>query len=303
MTNNHRLIKSDSKKHHPELDFEALEAVYEDSPRTERLSGEQISGPFEVYSVETLRDRHGVRVEPAAACDIFVLAKGEPEDRSLTKVRGIPYWPAQNAWPHSESQKPYRFLAQFNFADSQDLVGDIPGEVLLLLTPDVEDWLQDAEDNLRYEWVSITEDDLVSHDDWNAIAGEDRTSWYGVIHRTADYPAAYEGEPSVYDRFLSMNVRQPYNLPVVDAVKIGGVPHWIQGEDSPGGRFLCQLTSVQATPEVRFPWVNVETPMSMKIRDTNSIYYDDNSLCFYDMGTLTVFLMKDGTLRTCFQFY
>ncbi len=64
--------------------------------------------------------------------DFFVLSVGESPERSGTKIGGLPWWPRKRAWPLSDQQKPLPFIAQFNFRKSLDIVGELPGDVLLL---------------------------------------------------------------------------------------------------------------------------------------------------------------------------
>ncbi len=129
-------------------------------------------GPHDVCRLERLRERLHAAFDlgTPVPTDIFVFALGEAPDLSVTKFGGIPYRPADLPWPRkdlqtgttlvasteelmgiarkrdkdlpatplelqeyiSEEFPPLRFLAQFNFVDSLDLVGPLPGDVLLL---------------------------------------------------------------------------------------------------------------------------------------------------------------------------
>lgn len=299
-----RLCKSESKRVHPELDFNAVSELFQSQQSKRRLGGEQVTSPFDLYSVEHVRDLYSVRVEPSVATDVFVMAAGEPSDRSLTKIGGLPCWPADRDWPHTEDGLPFRFLAQFNFQDSTDLVRDLPGVVLTFLTADSVDWPSDLPHLLRCVWQDVTDEQLISLEEWQSLAATDTPEWFGVIHRTADYPAAWRSDadvPSVYDRLCERDVRQPYCIPSVQGTKIGGAPAWIQGDAEINGTFLCQLASVQAAPEVPYPWVNREQPLGLS--RPNSIYADDQTLVFHDMGCLYAFIDSDRELILEFQSY
>ena len=64
--------------------------------------------------------------------DIFLLNLGEPEQRAVTKVGGLPYRAAGKPWPIAQSGAPMTFLTQFCFVDSRDLVPPLPGDMLLV---------------------------------------------------------------------------------------------------------------------------------------------------------------------------
>ncbi|NQT13137.1 MAG: DUF1963 domain-containing protein [Planctomycetes bacterium] len=99
-----------------------------------RFSGTEITSPSDICINERLRAEVREQVDwgPAVPVDVFVMATGEPRDRHVTKIGGLPYRPASKPWPKSQDRQPMTFLAQFCFADSKDLVGDLPGEVLLV---------------------------------------------------------------------------------------------------------------------------------------------------------------------------
>ena len=60
---------------------------------------------------------------------------GAPEC-SVTKVAGLPYRAAGLPWPLTDDGRPMTFLAQFCFEESRDLVGKLPGDVLLIFAED-----------------------------------------------------------------------------------------------------------------------------------------------------------------------
>jgi hypothetical protein len=119
--------------------------------------------------------------------------------------------------------------------------------------------------------------------------------FYGVIHRSADYPDAT-------DRASGLEVSQSYNLPILNGTKIGGIPHFIQGGDDSDGEFLCQLGSIQAAHQVPYPWVNQAESLGLEF-DDRGIYGDTNSVVFGDMGSIYVFRDRDGTITSSFECY
>ena len=79
--------------------------------------------------VESLRDAKDGRRGRASPTDLCVWGLGEAPRREMTKVGGVPYLRRDVPWPKS-GRKPWTFFFQINFADSRDLVDDLPGDVL-----------------------------------------------------------------------------------------------------------------------------------------------------------------------------
>ena len=281
-----------SRKLHPELDLDQARRVFVEARVHERITGEMITSPHDLFSVETLRDAHGLRIGKACPTDVFVFGWGESPRRDGTKVGGTPYWPADRPWPSSAAGKPCLFLAQFNFADSPDLLPDLPGDVLLLLLEDAQGYLREPA-QIRFEWLPLG---LPTASDFNDLPSALKAGpFYGVIRRSADYP-------DVTERADALDIPGGYNLPVLNGTKIGGVPHFIQAADEGTGECLCQLGSVQAHARVPYPWVNRAEPLGLEF-DERGIYGRGNSAVFGDMGTIYVFRDRDGSMRSAFQCY
>jgi hypothetical protein len=299
-------------KTHPEFDLAAAKKTY--AKVKEELSGEQITSPYDLYSVERLRDEHGLRKGMAFATDVFVFGMGAPKDRRITKISGLPYWPKARTWPKADGGSPYQFLAQFCFVDSRDLVGKLPGDILLLFVPQGdEEWLWEL-DRVRFEWLSLDTSALIDALP-TGVQPFCQSEWYGVLHRTHDYPGAAE-------QARKLKVDQPYNLPVLNGSKIGGIPHAIQtkakyGVDpttglpvllpdrkgkSPAQCFLCQLSSIQAAPDVVYPWTNQKRKLTLEFDETG-IYGDGNQCMFGDMGSIYIFIDSSGRCMATSECY
>ena len=280
-------------KTHAELDFAAAAKKFSARVNQEPLRGELVTSAWDLYSVETLRDKHNLRVGNGVATDIFVFGKGEPDNPSCTKVGGRPFWPAKQDWPAAIDDSPLPFLAQFNFTDSKDIVGeDLPGDVLLILTELKDEWLP-GEDGLSFHWVSADSAPNTSLDVPSEI--EPVGPFFGVVHRSVDYPDAEEAAFQ-----LDVEVRKSWNLPILNGTKIGGCPHFIQGGVTTSDTFLCQLGSIQAAPCVPYPWVNQRDPLTIEF-DSTGIYRD--SVVFGDMGCIYLFIDKSGTVWHWFECY
>ena len=92
---------------------------------------------------------------------VFFVA-GEPAERSVTKVAGLPYRAAGVPWPLTDDGRPMTFLAQFCFDESRDLVGGLPGDVLLIFAEDRQAYLSNPYDSsLCFEWYRLGLRDLI----------------------------------------------------------------------------------------------------------------------------------------------
>ncbi len=149
--------------------------------------------------------------------DVMKAAAGEPPDRFVTKLGGLPYRPASIPWPRLASGEPMVFLGQICFVHSRDLVGELPGDVLLIFTHDIHEHISGSD--IRYEWYPLGLEGLISAQDLPD------TSW------------------KVFPCHMYL-LRQEEESDGLECAKIGGVPHWIQPEPRNPGRFLAGFKSV-----------------------------------------------------------
>jgi hypothetical protein len=185
-------------------------------------------------------------------------------------------------------------MAQLNFADSLDLFPQLPGNLLSILTEDEDGWLWDDQATVHCFWQTVKPQDLITKEQYPKFEYEyGYFDAYGVIHRTADYPKSAT-------KAKKLKVKQPYNLAVLNATKIGGVPCSIQGTIDIAGTFLGQLASMQPASEVPYPWVNRKKPYDLSF-GKNGIY--GNQQTIGDMGSLYLFLQEDGNVRCTMQCY
>jgi hypothetical protein len=119
-----------------------------------------------------------------------------------TKIGGIPYWPKHKNWPLNEDDEPLQFIAQFCFADSTDLVSNLPGDILTMLAP------YPAFGQHELVWHRFDEGETVEEEEFPSSI-HCLTPFHAVLHRTADYPEAHYslfedfGDPySFWSRFL-----------------------------------------------------------------------------------------------------
>lgn len=275
--------------HHPALDRDALLQYY----HGHRLDVWNISSPSDLVSWEVLRERHGIQDPNAVPCDFFVWGAGEPPDRRLTRVGGVPWLPKRVKWPRIGDVVP-SFLCQFDFRDSFDLVGELPGDLLLVFVADKNSALYGDVDRMRFLWVSAAETDVIEETDIpQATHPFDFVQTWGVRHRTADHPKCWD---RAYKIPKNAGSGRLYSLPVLWGTKIGGVPYNSQDNlRAAPADYLCQLVSIQPSSETPWPWADRESPLSSE-STADGIHSSANNLMIGDMGELTLFLRRDGSI-------
>lgn len=281
---------------HPTIDFAALSRYYPDLLPDVR----NITSASDLIGWEVMRERYGISDPDAVPCDLFVWGTGEPPDRRLTRVGGVPWLPKRTPWP-VVGDVVTNFLCQFDFRDSRDFTGQrasrpLPGDLLLVFVAGEEGMLWGNERDMRFAWASADETEVYSAADVPEPTRpfEFVTAW-GARYRTSDVPTKLEQAHEIPES------EGCWDLPTLWGTKIGGVPYNSQGthEGVPNG-YLCQLVSIQASPETKWPWIDREEPLNLEFDDEESISADKNCLMLGDMGELTFFLRDDGTITVEF---
>lgn len=275
---------------HCELDRARLGRSFRHMPP----QGSLLDGAFDAWSWEAIRAKWQLEPRKPLPTDVFVWARGEAPDRRFTKIGGVPFLPRGTAWPLFRGQ-PMTFLAQFAFHDSRDLVGKLPGDLLLVFAAD--------EDALIYEnrLVSLWVRDRRRPIDpsacplpaWRFFRG------WGVRHRTWDAPELFErayGVSDVLEQYDKPRAWSEYvwRAPVLQATKIGGAP-WDAQTNYPeaprGRRFLCQLSTMHVSNREPWPCVNIRR----KPAGTRSSAED--SLSIGDDGAIAFWIDRRGRVR------
>jgi hypothetical protein len=200
------------------------------------------------------------------ATDVVIWAKGESPNRSFTKIGGLPYRPSGSPWPREVTGKPQRFIAQLSFVDSRDLVPRLPGDILLIFGDD--DALLGEPERLLFEWWPIASHSLVSE---MPAVDAPLAPFYAVLHRTEDWDSA-----------------------IFEGTKIGGVPKYIQEQPSTSGAFIGAIGSISVATDAPHPFVNVAEPRG---------WPHENDLMIGDMGSLYLFVGRDGNVQGLSQCY
>ncbi len=288
---------------HERLDLSHWELVFPVSRLRKEASGKipavgGISGPYQIAILEQLREASyaslpGIKRVPT---DIFIWSRGEPDQRMITKIGGLPYRAVESPWPVAPSGTSMTFVAQICFADSRDIVPPLPGDILLIFTEaknwgdentPLYDFMGEAEDDsyLLFEWVSFNDYPLVAHQDIPAT-GLSIMPCYGTIHRTWDYPQV--------DGFAYPAIAEDIP-PIIEATKIGGICPYLEYEDDGDGTYLCSLRSLDNEIYRPFPFLNVPEPISWHEWSASQ------PLMIGDVGLINLFLKKNATLRWTFH--
>ncbi len=218
-----------------------------------------IESPRDICNNEQLRREINDQIDwgPPAPVDIFIMADGEPENRWVTKIGGLPYRPASLPWPKSEAGEPLYFLAQFDLTDSLDITGKLPGDVLLFFSQGQDVY----ECPHHFEWQPLGLKDLVNSD---SIPYEQPfRPCFGHVFRTANFPSAVRisnGDPLCrgnqilyWDYLLSYQGIQIGPGPVGDLYSGHG--------DTLPGKLLCSVSGVYSPARMPYPFVNRPDPL------------------------------------------
>jgi hypothetical protein len=255
--------------------------------------GALITGPVDICNNEVLRKRVQRQVTwgVAVPVDVFIMAKGEPPDRHVTKLGGLPYRPADKPWPKQTDGKPMTFIGQICFADSKDLTGGLPGDVLLMFAPSPVEVVE----SLVFEWYPLAMTNLMP------AKKLPKQPWqfhpcYGYIYRAVNFPKA-KPKPK-YKTSLTYRGREvfsEYYLFQYQATQIGRAPFYIQGEPGLPGQPLCTISSIGTNPHSPWPWVNHPEPV---YRPDESYRIDEGNFMYGDTGC--IYISMDDACRLHF---
>jgi hypothetical protein len=270
----------------------------DDDDDVPRISAPAVTSPSHICDLEQLRVALHDQFDwgPAVPVDIFIMGEGEPPDRHVTKIGGIPYWPASQAWPIGNSGRPLQFLGQICFADSKDLTGPLPGDVLLLFSEDAED-----PGPIHFEWQALGLTEVLGPGEAPDSASP-FAPCHGFIYRTTSYPKARRlaaSKQAEYPTWKGAEVWQEFFVPCVSATQIGEAPFYINDNPRPA-RALCALNTVSPEPVGPFPWVNRPEPLFRSVDEWLDQPKEDETrwFTFGDTGCVYVFIDDRGQLHS-----
>jgi hypothetical protein len=250
----------------------------EEKAGQEHFGGEIIVGPRDLVIREILVDRY-LRTnipdldQKARPTTVFLweLGEGPPEyKRRGTRIGGTPWWPADKPWPLDSNGVPLRFVAQIDFGVEHSLDIKLPGELLSIFVSETTEYWAEHFDFFWHNPVQGMEllkpEQVPSPKTQDYIFGP----FFGHPYMTYDYELYDWRSPDEWMKHLidqaeerdlletiMSSVGWPELVPVMQATKIGGIPHFIQGF-MPGSEhcewalswtFLCTLSSVNLTSE------------------------------------------------------
>lgn len=257
------------------------------------FTADHVTSPFHVCNNAQLRREMVEEFDwgPAVPVDIFIMAEGEPEKRDVTKIAGLPYRPAGAKWPTTADGSPLVFLGQFDFSESLDITGALPGDLLLVFADQM-----DPPAAVHFEWQHRGISDLVSVD--GLPPGSDTIlPCFGYAFRTVNYEGARRNRSGKYPRCHGQDVWSSYFLTRYHATQIGAAPFFIQdGDDASPGRMLCTLSSVSPSLFEPFPWINHPEPL-LRRGEWDADVYDGRLLTLCDLGCIYVFLDETDSLH------
>lgn len=215
-----------------------------------------IDAPLDLWVNNTVRRTWRIAESPddgpRLPTDVFLWWPGKARDRRATRMGGVPFLPRDAAWPHHEGRE-MTFVAQFAFHDSRDLVGKLPGDVLLVFAAEESSLLHG--EGLYTQWVADSEIPIEAAEcpppAWPFFRG------FGVRCRTWDAPRAYDRSYEAHEELERTDKpraasEKVWCSPVIQATKIGGAP-WDAQTIRPvipaRHRFLCQLSAMHFSPE------------------------------------------------------
>jgi hypothetical protein len=240
-----------------------------------------IIGPADALAFQSARQRILAEHTPpiSAATDVFLFGIGEGPARAGTKVGGLPYLHRHDKWPTDAHGKPLPFMAQFNFTESRDIVGDsLHGDILLLFgVMPIEDYRNMG---VTLVWKSLDETgELVELHDMPIRSRFD--AFFGVRWRTTSYSTydqmEYWQEASVSDIVYSC---QPF------ATQIGPLPFAFGRNQEPfDGGHLCCLTPICPVTDGPFPFMNHAKPIPSAggFGQYDFSVDEETGLCFPDL--------------------
>jgi hypothetical protein len=138
--------------------------------------------------------------------DVFVWRAGEPTQRAVTKIAGLPYRPAGRPLPLAPSGEPLTFVTQICFADSRELVPPLPGDVLLIFatgkpSPRRDDgFALDWGTGLTFEWTTLGDFPLVEAAvlQWVLrLLDKNWQSFFAVLAAWQEDPSSFLGRPKL----------------------------------------------------------------------------------------------------------
>ncbi|MGD9644530.1 MAG: DUF1963 domain-containing protein [Pirellulales bacterium] len=210
------------------------------------------------------------------------MALGEPARPDVTKIGGLPYRPAGIPWPSTKFGAPMTFVAQFRFTESHDIVGETPGEILLVFAPESYPAKDPSDPRFFHlEWYPLGITALVQPEEQPA-PGWRFITCYGQRYRTDDYPESFDA----FEDFDEGSF-----VPVWVGTKIGGARYPVEDGLELPGRLLCSIGSINPDPLMPYAFTNTPTAFGL-----SKSLEDRYKLNWADAGLVSFVQLPDGTI-------
>jgi hypothetical protein len=268
-----------------------------------KLDTGEADSPSRVWARERLRAGLDLRRIDKTPVDLLVWGKGSPPHPAGTKIGGLPVWPVGRPLPVEErndweTPSQLHFFAQVNFADSLDILPELPGRMLSIWG--TEDFPH-GEDSVQTFWLDL--DDLELAMEYSPAFSWDfmpQVPYFAALHRSWDRSRRQE----LLDEAMPLEAQNMDSSATSwMASKIGGQAAWIQGNTDVGDSHLfLQIKSIE--PADRFPWAWVSEPQLLKIESLGKTFGNDrDGLNLVDGGAFYFFVNDWGAVETVFEFH
>jgi len=221
-----------------------------------------VIGPRDACWVLPMRELVGPYVSfgPPTPADLFLLSVGEAPIRDCTKIGGLPFWAHGRDWPRSSTGEPLPFLAQFCFRESIDIVGSLPGDLLLLFGD------KDCPSTVVARWESSTcHSRLVDRNDMPVEPVV--PCFYGSRWTTENYPDAQYADLDLLPD--GTRVSDVWFICELLGMQIGSQPYFPRWSGRPDRteRVVCGMASVFPIPDTPHPFMNRSQPLTRQEAD------------------------------------
>jgi hypothetical protein len=251
-----------------------------------------VVGPYDYWSLAKIRKQIGHETGTSCPTDVFIWAVGADQDMhpAMTKLGGRPFLPQNVPWP-TRAGVAGTFYAQINFEDSKDIIGDVPGDLLLVFKFYNERWTSWQRELYEFVWVKRKDGEECGMRNEVPSGGLDTDpEMYGVRVRTVD------------DMGWLEKVRQAKGggrWHIVTATKIGGIPTDKQSVWPPelgeGMEFLAQVAAVYPPAGVAWPLLGWESKVDYGSPEVKQLVHGPGS------GVLCIMKNRTGGIEVFFS--
>jgi len=267
-------------------------------PKPRYFGGNTVVSPMNLVQRERMLRKLKTELELSepVPTDVLVIGYDEPEDRDVTKIGGVPYWPCNKAWPKDDKGCPMEFLAQINFCGSRDILPNVPADLLSIFV--ASDWCSILKYHFEWQFIDHATELITGSSLPEIKYPQVKTPAFAVNCRVNDY-----GKATPISNSVSFDGWE--DLVRIRGSKIGGIPRFFYDSlPSVTGDYLCSIHSLRHPTDVPWPFINVKDPLTPEILGgigCNGGRGCHDTVMFNQEGTLFLFLEKDGTVNAEIQ--